>query len=163
MIRIYLLIVCIILAFLLLRWFITSPPRIVAEYLKKSGIVIIAVLLVFMALMGKLNWLFALCGVIFASIARALPLLLRYAPQLKRFWILFNSARKNTSEQTNEKVVGAKMSRAQAYEVLGLKPGATKQEIIQAHRKLMQKVHPDHGGSDFLAAQINKAKRTLLD
>jgi DnaJ-class molecular chaperone len=47
-------------------------------------------------------------------------------------------------------------------QVLGLKAGASKAEIIAAHRKLISKVHPDKGGSDFLAAQINLAKQILL-
>ncbi|MEE8059394.1 MAG: DnaJ domain-containing protein [Pseudomonadales bacterium] len=49
-----------------------------------------------------------------------------------------------------------------AYAILGLRKGATKEEVIQAHRKMMQKVHPDRGGSDFLAAQINEAKDLLM-
>jgi hypothetical protein len=54
------------------------------------------------------------------------------------------------------------MSRAEAYEVLGLKPGATEAEIRDAHRRLMRSAHPDHGGSDWLATRINQARDVLL-
>ncbi len=54
------------------------------------------------------------------------------------------------------------MTREQALAILGLEEGASREEIIQAHRRMMQKVHPDRGGSDFLAAQVNRAKALLL-
>ena len=163
MIRIYLLVIIIILAFLLLRWFLKTPPSVVARYFKNTGIVIVAVLLVLLALMGRLNWLFALLGVIFAAVTRMLPVLLRYAPQLQRLWILFNTSKNKSSDHAYKADMYGKMSKAQAYEVLGLTMGATKSEIIQAHRKLIQKNHPDRGGSDYIAAQINLAKKVLLE
>ena len=54
------------------------------------------------------------------------------------------------------------MSRDQAYEVLGLEPGASDEAIRQAHRDLLKKLHPDHGGSEYLSAQINQAKDVLI-
>lgn len=56
----------------------------------------------------------------------------------------------------------AAMSEDEAYEVLGLRKGASREDVSRAHRTLMKKLHPDQGGSTNLAARVNEAKDVLM-
>ncbi len=78
---------------------------------------------------------------------------------------LLNTYLKHRFGETNKQSAGntGSMTRDQALAILGLEEDADRDAIIKAHRSLMQKLHPDRGGNDYLAAQINLAKDTLLD
>jgi hypothetical protein len=64
--------------------------------------------------------------------------------------------------QSGRTAATGKMTDEEAYQILGLQPGATRDDISRSHRNLMKKLHPDQGGSTYLAARVNEAKDTLL-
>jgi DnaJ family protein C protein 19 len=121
--------------------------------------------LALLALTGHLNAITAVIGGAVAMLTRAVPNLLKYLPTLSHFYKQTQSKQasgNSTGQQGKAQPNNSTMSQEEALDILGLKPGATREDIISAHKRMMQKVHPDRGGSDYLAAQLNKAKKALL-
>ncbi|TWG59372.1 DnaJ domain-containing protein [Aminobacter sp. J44] len=80
----------------------------------------------------------------------------------RRFPVWREHRKADGGERKSSAPASGSMSKEEAYEILGLEAGASAADIRKAHRRLMQRVHPDLGGSSFLAARINEAKETLL-
>jgi hypothetical protein len=142
--------------------FSKRSPEIMSKLIKKVGVGVFLVLIVFLAASGRLNWLFALVGILVAFVVRMLPAIIRYVPQLHGLWMAFKKNGTHSSSSNNTQPHKGKMTKQEASEILGVTVMASEKEIIGAHRKLMQKMHPDKGGSDYLAAKINQAKKVLL-
>ncbi|MGA1370791.1 MAG: DnaJ domain-containing protein [Pseudomonadales bacterium] len=108
---------------------------------------------------GRMHWLGALA-------AAALPFLRRLGGLFRLLPLIGSVLRSTRGARSGARTPGAArtaMSRREALHVLGLEEDATDAAIIEAHRRLMQRVHPDRGGSAFLAQQLNEARRVLLD
>jgi DnaJ-domain-containing protein 1 len=80
----------------------------------------------------------------------------------RRFPAWRQNAQGDAAGRYSRAATGSKMTEEEAYQILGLQPGAGRDEIGRAHRALMKKLHPDQGGSTYLAARVNEAKDTLL-
>jgi hypothetical protein len=80
----------------------------------------------------------------------------------RRFPAWRQDAQGDAARGQSRPAASGKMTNEEAYQILGLQPGAGTDEIRRAHRALMKKLHPDQGGSTYLATRVNEAKDTLL-
>jgi len=151
--RLFLALVAVVGIMWYLAWYHRADPRQRNRSLMRIGLWSAAILLVALAI-TKGSWLMAMFGA-------ALPWVNRLM-MVKRLWDGFSRNKVGGGHARTAPPPAASMDVAEALEILGLEPGATEEEIVDAHRRLMQKIHPDRGGSDYLASQINLAKDTLL-
>lgn len=101
-----------------------------------------------LAATGKIHWI----GAAFVAILPLLKYLLQLLPLFKDQILPRKPSTVTTTTQSLD----------QACQVLGVTQPFNREQVIEAHRKLMQKLHPDRGGNDYLASQLNTAKETLL-
>lgn len=165
MVRILLALLVVFGVWLGLAYLRRLPSQQRRKLLVRSAIWALGLVLVALVLTGRLHWIVALFG---AMIPLA-KILLGLGLQLFPFWRQRQQAKQQQGrqEQQSSPNSSSAMSVREAMDTLGLKGDAKKGElersqIIGAHRRLMQKLHPDRGGSDYLAAKINEAKEVLL-
>lgn len=129
------------------------------RWLRNAMIAIGLFLFLGLAARGPLALLLPFLALAAFAAAKSMALRTRISPLLRK---LFGGSADGEAETPHGQASEGRMSREEAYRILGLAAGATREEIVAAHRRLMQKMHPDRGGSDYLAGKINRARDVLL-
>ena len=144
--------VVLVVLLLLAAVYSRAKPRDLVKGVRFSGGVLLGLVTVALAITGRV-------GLAFLAAAGAWALLTGTTPP----WMRFPQGGGDTGGPREAPPTrrGA-MSRSEALKVLGLGEAATEEQIRAAHRRLIQQIHPDKGGTDYLAAKINEAKDVLL-
>ncbi|MDF0749393.1 DnaJ domain-containing protein [Marinobacter sp. 71-i] len=149
---------------ILKQWGVLTPEKKKAATWKIL-LVAGAALLLFMVLTGRVHVLTAAVAALL-PLLRKLPALLKFAPVIGRVFGQPGNRdggyQENAGDQRQTATSSGNMSLKEACEILGVARDCAEDDIIQAHRRLIQKLHPDRGGNDYLAAKINEAKSVLL-
>ena len=124
---------------------------------------LLAIILVLTAT-GRVHWIMAALAamlpfakILFSLLLRALPFLQVWMKHLQSDTGSSTDNRHSAPPQTY-----SELSEDEAWKILGLEPDASREDIVLAHKRLIQKLHPDRGGSDYLAAKLNTARDLLL-
>lgn len=128
----------------LYKFFVSAQPKQIAAFLGAAVFFILTVALFFMAVTGRLP--------------AAIALVIAIWPLALAWW----KAKHPRTAKAGKAPSTKSMNRNEALEILGLAEKATTEDIEDAYKRLMLKVHPDQQGSDWMAAKLNEARDLLL-
>ncbi|WP_244506112.1 DnaJ domain-containing protein [Microbulbifer marinus] len=154
-----------IFAYLAWQKFKSSAPQQRRKLLLQWMLIGLALAAVLLAVSGRLHWVAAAIALVLPVLGRALSWLGRHLPWLAPLIARHAQAKReqaNGQQQTSDADKAPPLTPAEARRILGVDEDAGRDEIVSAHRKLIQKLHPDRGGNDYLASRINAAKELLL-
>ncbi|QKX18430.1 molecular chaperone DnaJ [Microbulbifer sp. YPW1] len=174
--RMILLIAVGIFAWLAIQKFKYSPPEQRRKLIIQWVLIALALAAVLLAISGRLHWVGAAVAVVLPIVNRLWRMFGRHLPWIAPL-IAKHAQAKAERDKAKQDPGGEQQSRSEsasqnprepqltleeARKVLSVSANASREEIIGAHRKLIQKFHPDRGGNDYLASRINAAKALLL-
>ncbi|WP_444930735.1 J domain-containing protein [Microbulbifer sp. SSSA002] len=165
MARLILLILIAIAAWYLWQKIKSSSPQNRRKQIFIACIAGVAAIVVALTLTGRLHWVGAALVLVLPLLGRLLNQVIRFLPWLMPLFEKHSNRRSNpqgTQSPPPHNSEGPSLSEHEARQILGVGTDADREEIISAHRKLIQKLHPDRGGNDYLASRINAAKQLLL-
>lgn len=154
---------------LMADWYTKADTRALKRFWASTGLMLAGIVLLWLVLTGRLG--LAVAGIVaLGSYVLRLVSWVRLGHQAARFfgWRRGSGAGNGggagngSAGEAPRATSGHDMTRAEAYAVLGLAPGADEDAIRAAYKRLMAKVHPDQGGSTYLAERLNAARDILL-
>jgi len=152
-----------IFAWLAWQKFKSSAPQERRKLLLQWLLIGLALAAVLLAISGRLHWVAAAIALVLPVLGKTLGWLGRHLPWLAPLIAKHAQARREgKTQEQHDADRTPPLTADEARRILNVGENASREEIIGAHRKLIQKLHPDRGGNDYLASRVNAAKELLL-
>ena len=154
-------IIIFVVCYLILSWFAKTSSKKIAQFLKKTAVILSLFLAFLLTIGGK--FIFSLP--FFLILLSGLKIKGLSALQMFQLWRLIQYLRSTKKFSSNQAPGSSSISLDEAYSLLGLKKGANKEEVIQAAQKLQKKIHPDMNrdvNTERLSQLVNEAKEKII-
>ena len=154
-------IIIFVFCYLILSWFAKTSSKKIAQFLKKTAVILSLFLAFLLTIGGK--FIFSLP--FFLILLSGLKIKGLSALQMFQLWRLIQYLRSTKKFSSNKSPGSSSISLDEAYSLLGLKKGSSKEEVIQAAQKLQKKIHPDMNrdvNTERLSQLVNEAKEKII-